>query len=307
MQLAVLSCFFNPTGSSRLRNNLRRYVDGLGAHARWLHVVECIAPGRVSELDGLPRLTRVRSASVLWHKERLLNIALAQLPASVEGVVWADADLLFENPRWFESTAQSLRDCDVLQPFSSVCQQHAEHLGVEVDSFASRVSESPSLARERFNAHGHTGYAWAMRADYARRSGLFDACVIGGADHVMAHAFVSSEHVACAPPLLGPIDGALHRAYLRWRARLHGSDGHALRLGVVPGRVRHLAHGSRGARRYLARNVALDKAGFDPVQHLRRNAYDAWEWTDEAATPRRLVERYFAQRNEDEVVDDYAA
>jgi hypothetical protein len=37
----------------------------------------------------------VRSNSVLWHKENILNVGIANLPPDVKYVVWCDADIVF--------------------------------------------------------------------------------------------------------------------------------------------------------------------------------------------------------------------
>ena len=42
------------------------------------------------------QVVRLRSSTVLWHKERLINLGLARLPDRCDKVAWLDGDLLFE-------------------------------------------------------------------------------------------------------------------------------------------------------------------------------------------------------------------
>ncbi|WP_147127590.1 hypothetical protein [Shimia ponticola] len=299
-RVALVSCFFNSTGSSRLVENLRAFVDGLGVYKPALHLVECLPPGQRSALDGLDNLHVVHAESVLWQKERLLNLAVESLPDSVEAVVWCDTDIIFADPDWVPQTLEKLQDVDVLQPFRHVAQ--VPRLGdAPVESYASAVTENPDLAGLRFHQHGHTGYAWGIRRDVIQSVGFFDECVIGGADHVMAHAFTGTPRCDCIPPLLGT-ESRLQRSYEAWADRLWAEHG-PLKMGFLDLDIEHRRHGSDKGRKYLVRNKLLEMSGFDPSQHLVRNQWDCWEWSPSATAQRDLVKAYFSQRKEDVAYD----
>jgi hypothetical protein len=42
---------------------------------------------------------RFRGHDVMWHKERLLNLVINQLPAQYTKVAWIDADAIFPDER----------------------------------------------------------------------------------------------------------------------------------------------------------------------------------------------------------------
>ena len=46
-----------------------------------------------------------QAGNTLWQKERLLNIAIENLPKTVEKVMWLDSDLIFLNDDWVAETA----------------------------------------------------------------------------------------------------------------------------------------------------------------------------------------------------------
>ena len=46
-----------------------------------------------------------QAGNTLWQKERLLNIAIENLPNTVEKVMWLDSDLIFLNDDWVAETA----------------------------------------------------------------------------------------------------------------------------------------------------------------------------------------------------------
>lgn len=70
-------------------------------------------------MDGV---IHVRAKDILWQKERLLNLALAHLPAVARKVAWLDADLLFEDPSWACETSRRLDTFPVVQPFAAIAR-----------------------------------------------------------------------------------------------------------------------------------------------------------------------------------------
>lgn len=293
----IISCFFNHTKSNVLVENLKAFHESLGKYKDILKIIECVPLGGQSELGGVGSVLTVHSNSVLWQKERLLNIALDRLDSSVDTVIWCDTDLEFENPDWVSVVCEALGDADVLQPFASVVQKPA--LGEPaLPSFSTCVVKNPELADQRFHAHGHTGYAWAIKREVIEKAGFFDECIMGGADHVMAHAFTGTPKSDCIAPLLGE-NSALNRRFVQWAARLlDGRD--KLKLGSISQTVHHRRHGSQQGRMYIGRNRLMDQIGFDPERHLKRNLWNCWEWTESAQAQRQLATEYFDQRQEDQ-------
>ena len=47
-------------------------------------------------------------SNTLWQKERMLNLAVARLPARCTKVAWIDADSFFTNERWVADTSALL-------------------------------------------------------------------------------------------------------------------------------------------------------------------------------------------------------
>ncbi|WP_299481467.1 hypothetical protein [uncultured Roseibium sp.] len=292
MRVAIVSAYFNPLRSVVMLQNHRAFVAAIEKHSDCLTIVEGVFDGVTQAKASIS----VPCRFVMWQKERLLNLAISRLIEKFDAIAWIDGDVIFENPEWLEATAETLQRCDVAQIFQQV-RQSALPEQSPVTSYASNVTRARELAGADFNSHGHTGYAWAARREVLA-NGLFDECIIGGADHVMAHAFTGTGACRCVSRLLGK--GALRRRFSDWCNNLPGA-GQMLRLGVVPGTITHLSHGSFQRRQYVTRNVLLDRMGFDPGHHLKRVNGGAWEWTENADKQRRLLESYFEQRCEDEI------
>ena len=303
--LWVVTTYFNPAGYAARRHNHQRFCAALGAVP--CLTIECAERDRTFELAPGPNVVQVRAADTLWHKERLINLALCRLPPSCRFVAWVDGDVLFENPDWQKHAMELLGDKCAVQLFSDVAlmpsplaAQHDEKPQV-VDGFAAKTSRDPeSLRAGRFDAHGHSGFAWAMRRDVLSEVGLYDACIVGSADHVMAHALLDGPFATCVTRLLG-LGTPHHRHFVAWADRLRASIGQRrlAGIGAVPGRILHLWHGSIADRRYFDRNQRLLRLGFDPRVDLLDEPGQPWRLRDPGGELAAFLRDYFAQRNED--------
>ncbi len=320
--LWTVTCLFNPGGYRSKLDNYHRFAAPFRAAGLRLVTVECAIAGAPFQLAGGADVLHVRSSSSLWQKERLLNIAISRMAPAAKKVAWVDGDLLFSNPAWAVETSRLLEHVHVAQPFR---RWHRLTRDGTVDgsatasglSFAQqRVEDARSARGER---HGLPGFAWAARRDLLDRHGLYDACVIGGADHVMAHAFSGSTDTVCVRRTTGlvpPRDRRLARMGRAFRHLVHGApatpfSGHLDRwskavhadvqgrIGAVAGDVLHLWHGDASNRRYHDRHYELRTLGFDPDADLWKNDVGCWEWASGRPDLRRWAHAYFQGRRED--------
>src|SRR5262245_14756207 len=96
--LWVVTAYFNPAGFRSRRRNFDLFRERIAAAGLPLVAVECSFDGRPFELPPGPGVRHLLGRDVMWQKERLLNVAIAGLPAECRKVAWLDADVLFENP-----------------------------------------------------------------------------------------------------------------------------------------------------------------------------------------------------------------
>lgn len=311
----VITCYSNPLGFRTRRLNFRVFADTLRKQHGRLLVVEMTGPDGSFELDDRDfDVIRLRGNGFIWQKERMLNIALSHLPAECRKVVWIDADVLFENPAWLEETSAALQHDVVVQPFDSCVRLPVGHMHFQgetqedtgiVPSFAACFHSNPTLAvTERFRGHGHTGFAWAARRDFLDDCGFYDACITGSGDHLMAHVFAGTLSSRCIPAMLGE-DNPFARHFADWASATHRKcEG---RLGLVPGRLLHLWHGSVANRRYAQKNQELGGLGFDPMRDIRLDANGVWEWDQASVELREWSEQCFRTRDEDAELADQDA
>lgn len=299
----VITCYFNPARFKTKRRNFDAFMEGMQKAGANVLVVESAFGDDPFELEPGENVLQLRGTGVMWQKERLLNIAAARLSASARKIGWFDADIIFKEPDWLERTSQALDKYVVVQPFSHAVRLHRDNrdngTGALDESFASMFVRDPRPARVgRYHQHGHPGYAWAARRELFEVCGLYDACLTGSGDHLMAHSFAAAmANSPCTRHTFhGSPDYAAH--FLRWGIQARDVVGG--KLGVVPGRVLHLWHGDLADRRYGDREREFRALNFNPERDLRLDENGLWEWSDAAPDLiRSWTNNSFEQRNED--------
>jgi hypothetical protein len=301
-ELWVVTAYFNPAGFHSRRRNHDLFQERIEAAGIPLVTVECALGDRPFELPPGPGVRRVRGRDVMWQKERLLNLAIADLPDTCRKVAWLDADVLFENPDWAALAAARLDEFPVVQLFDRAVRLPREAVadnghGDSYPGFAAVYARQPQrLLAGDFARHGHTGFAWAARREVLGERGLYDACIAGSGDHMMAHAFCGDWASDCVDRIIGVANR--HRGYfIDWCKAVYPRV--RARVGFVPGALLHLWHGEVGDRRYVDRNRELAGFGFDPAGDVRVGADGCWEWASRKPDLHRWAAGYFARRRED--------
>ena len=299
--LWVITSYFNPARYTTKRRNFDAFMAGMKEVGANVLVIEMAFGETPFELEPSDGVIQFRGSGVMWQKERLLNVAAARLPPSCRKIAWVDADIIFEETDWIERTSEALESYAVVQPFSQALRLNRENRDDEgagfYESFASVFVRNPSMAKTSRH-HGHTGFAWSARRELFERCGLYDACISGGGDHLMAHAFAAS--IASSPCVHYTFGGADRYAehFVRWGKAARDLVGG--RIGVVAGQIRHLWHGELAERSYHTRERHFRTLGFDPDAHLKHDENGMFEWSAEApAELRAWAQNLFASRNED--------
>ena len=304
--LWAIACYFNPMGYQRRRQNYLRFRSSLSVP---LLTVELSYHDRyeIAATDA-DILIRLRGRDVLWQKERLLNVALANLPRDCDQVAWLDCDVLLEG-NWASETQRLLERFPLVQLFSQLI--HLQPDGrLDEARLATLTSRRTSLAyrwamrtapddiflrpeatrRERCNC----GMAWAGRRSLLEQHGLYDAMILGMGDKLIAAA------------ALGRFEDAIpaHRMntrqadhYLRWAIPFH--EAVCGELGFREGNLFHLWHGDLSDRRYAERYDGFAAFDFDPCRDLAIDSAGCWQWNSDKYDLHRHVEEYFRARRED--------
>ncbi len=95
-----MTTYYNPARYQTKRANYERFAAPIRAAGIPFVTIECAFGDEAFELGAGPNVIQVRGRDVMWMKERLINLAISQLPPHVTKVAWLDADILFDNPAW---------------------------------------------------------------------------------------------------------------------------------------------------------------------------------------------------------------
>ena len=300
--LCVAAAFFNPCLSPTRKRNFETFLRSLSESKVHWRCIECAFGDREFELPPDPRILQIRSQSIAWQKERLLNVLIQQLPDRFSKVAWIDADILFSNPKWLPETSDALQDYAVVQPFESAIRLPERGFDVQAMpqevaiSFAALFRKQPeSVEGNDFWAHGHTGFAWAGRRDWLQETGLYDAALSGTADHLMAHAFVGTWECPCVFERMQP--GPRWAHFDSWCRESY--DAVRSSVSSIPGTVYSFWHGSVISRNdgYYRADHRLDELGYDPGRDIGIGPSGALEWTSTKSSLHQWAIDYFHSRD----------
>lgn len=281
----VIACHYNPHGWFAPADNLVRFRAALPPGTP-LTIVEASFNGRFDVPDAVQ--IHATADQIMWQKERLLRLAVAALPASVDKIAWIDADVFFANKHVLEHASQLLDHCPVVQLFDFWHRTDAcGRAGFDQQSVAHRMLFGKSANARPCAAPGG---AWAARRDVAAR--IFDAAITGSGDSVCWSQWTGSWHLnKDLPP-------ALER-----QIKQEGQHIYRLvrgRVGCVPGLAIHLFHGTHQDRRYGDRRQMPARTGFDPARDLTLAPNGLWSWTGSNPRLQEYCREIFAFRKEDQ-------
>ena len=240
-----------------------------------------------------PRHLQLRATDVMWHKENMINLGVANLlPSTWKAMAWIDADIEFENVRW---AGDALR---ILNGSKDIVQLFSHCLDMNRDEETMTVWNSAGYQLDRHGRHvatgqdfSHPGYAWAItRRAYDRMGGLFELGILGSSDHVMLYALFGkaarSIHGKSHPDYLDAVNAV--------EAKMRG-----LRFGYVPGVIRHFFHGTKENRKYAERWQILVQHNYSPLD-LVRDTHGVLHFKVKHPEFQASILQYFKDRKEDD-------
>ena len=236
----------------------------------------------------------------LWHKENMINMGVRKLlPPNWKAFAWIDADVEFESGTWALDTLKILNGCrDVVQLFSHAVDMDKQEDPMQIfQGFGYQYTKNKSYLSKKPHHFWHPGFAWAMtRKAYMKLGGLFEFSILGSGDNNIALSLIGKG----LRSVNEKASEGYKQAILDYQSKCVG-----LRLGYVPGVIRHYYHGSKANRKYLERWQILIDNEYDPISHITSDESGLLIPTD--TCPSKLLDeilQYFSERNEDEGYKD---
>ena len=236
------------------------------------------------------------STAPLWHKENMINIGVNKLlPNDWKAFAWIDADIEFENNNWALDALKILNGSkDVIQLFSHALDlDNNENIMNVFSSFGFQYCKKKKYSLlDNFN-YWHPGFAWAItRNAYKKIGGLYEYSILGSGDHNMALCFINKGLYS----INDKADNSYKQSIINFQNNCKN-----LRLGYIPGVIRHFYHGKKINRKYTERWKILINCNYNPFLFIKKN-------NDNLLIPSELcpvellndIFNYFKERNEDE-------
>ena len=320
-ELKVVTMISNPMRFKNRYNLYRKFAKHMHDSGVDLYTVEVVQhdrPFEITQADN-PFHFQLRTDSILWIKENCLNLAIQRLPTNWKYVAWIDADILFSNPHWAESTIQQLQIYKIVQMWStchdlnpamdtfatyrSFCWCHhyslrnPERVGVMVNGrmqFNQGIPDFKSYATLQ-KPFWHSGFAWVMRREtFEDLGGLFQVGILGSGDHHMSLAMIHEAERSLPTDVSVPYFESIVEYQKRCERYLLKD------IGYVPGSINHYAHGQKINRGYRTRWDILKRNQFDPRTDLKMDWQGLYQLTDRNIQLRDDIRIYFSQRDEDD-------
>ncbi len=320
MTIWAVTSYFNPKRFGKRYQNFRIFREALNLP---LLTVEW---AQADDFELTPadsdRLVSVSGGDLMWQKERLVNLAIAELPPDCDAVVWLDCDIVFEDDRWIAQLDESLAQASIVQLFSEVVHLDPNRRGNPLlvrESLMAALARNGTLdaggpirsgafdpndgtadgdleacERRRLAKRSSSGHAWAAHRGLLEDHGLYDACICGAGDMAIALAAVGQQELFLDGFPLNRYQKAHYRAWADgFSAATEGT------VGFIPSRIHHLFHGNLANRQYRTRLQWLTEADFDPAKDLVLDRRGLWHWKSDRRARESRMSAYFERRSED--------
>jgi len=313
--MLAITSYYNPFRGLLRRQNYNTFRTHLGVQ---LLTVEWSPAGQF-ELNAKDAdiLIQVSGGSMLWQKERLLNIGLAKArEMGFTEIVFLDCDIVFSTSNWFELVSAELEKHAVIQCFSRVNYlvpiAHPEP-GLEVIKAAPSEYSLPSMAfslmhgarlyREHTSTNtsqampipplsGNPGLAMAIRADMLRHWSYYEYNIVGGGDLVTLAAMTLNLSALFSNITFTP----KHQDHmLQWA---QSQNFKRCLIGFASNKLLHLWHGKLENRQYRSRFEILRDCNYDPSIDIQPDPEGALCFTHGSEQLKKRIEKFLCSRQD---------
>jgi len=234
-KMAVILVYFNIQQSIRLIHNLL-YVKNLFDLAKIPYFIgEMSIQGSPFLFPESANIFHFKSDDIMFYKENLINIMEPLIPSEYTKLCMMDADILFDNPRWYALMSAKLNVVNICQPFSEACWLNI--------SYNEILRSTASYLKNRNG--GHEGFVWGFQRDWFNKY-KFPCGFIGGGDTIFVYAvlnktiFKSHEYMrSILTTYIDNLPKNISADYLNLK-------------------IYHLYHGTIANRQYVSRHAKIN-------------------------------------------------
>ena len=284
---AAVTCFFSYVKNAHAVQRYKEFKDNLERQGVRLYTIELAFFDEDFLLKDDVYL-RLRTDTVLWHKESLLNALVKRLPPRIKKIAWLDCDIEIEDDNWSEKAR------DLLEKYN-VIEMGREHIyldkegDVEREHMTSGYAIHHKISEWKDFSKYHPGLGWASRRElFTQCGGLFKYGLSGGGDGIMAYIFGKSRWLSMRKMEMSNWmpdwkynifkDGcpSMIEKVKEYRDKvIPYVDG---KVSYLDTKVIHRYHAPAGRRNYMTRPHVLN--GIDLCNDLSEGSNGLFEWKD---------------------------
>ena len=301
-ELCVITVFFNPAGFSSLLNNYFIFAENLKRQGVRLITVECAFNGGQFYIPEGDDVYQLRSDSVMWQKERLINYGLSKLPPECKYFAWIDCDVMFHQDDWCAQACEKLKTAHVIQLFKKVFYMPKGMLkydGSKIPFMQSvawqyKIHRNWLQRRKAFELNFSVpGFAWAARRDlFEDLGGLYDRNIVGSGDTFLVDCYLDSWDIH---GFAKKFNEHLKNDLMAYCEKIKAKNPI---LDYIPVEISHLWHGSLKNRKYMDRHDIILKYDYNPQEDVKL-VNNVLEWNSDKFGMHEDIKQYFYDRKED--------
>ena len=228
----------------------------------------------------------LRSNSVMFHKEQLCHILETHVSRWYTKLLFLDSDIIFENEKWYSQISALLNTHEVVQPFETCAWLDLTYKKIELERKTVVLQESG----EYYNTNYHPGFGWAFQRQWFKKNGFYRYAITGSGDTLSAAAWLGQKL-----PKYYIFPGALEISYNEFKKKLSRP-----KITFAPGRIFHLYHGTREARKYSARHEILN--GICDIRDILSSSFfSSYCFSFKDRLLGEKLETYFIERDDDSI------
>lgn len=256
--IAFISCFYNPINFRKpVQNcfNFLKYTVDKAFSKDDFFFAQIDYNNQIDVEQYIKRENRIsiKTESILWHKEKLLNILVEKfkLIEKYKYICWIDCDVIFDKKITIPKDFDKL----IFQPYE---YSHRPKFERDIDYskpffFGSTPNESYAK-----NNLGDKGLSWAIESDILYEiGGFFDYGIVGGGDtFFLKRAFGEKYYTRCTK-----LDNLINSYFETTKIKKN-------EIGYLDTIAFHQYHGSITNRQYSERIKILIDNNYDPENDL---------------------------------------
>ncbi len=283
--IAVLLVFFDYIGSVRILMNYLFMREKLKLANIPVFTLELVMTGSKPKIrDAI----HVYGSSYLFQKEHLIRLLEKQIPEKFTKLACLDADVLFDNPDWYDKLSIMLDTSKIVQCFDIAIWLDITYTKSQKTSNSClKVPSGKRFYDENNGKNYHPGFAWAFTRDWYNKAGFYDLAIIGSGDTMFAYGVMGY------PIQENNYETRIYKkSYTDWKMTTENP-----RCSLLPVTLYHLYHGPIANRQYVSRYSYFEE--YKEIEECisGKNEDGVYELKDSIVNSNMLT--FFKTRNDD--------